>query len=130
MYFELFETIFSAAPDPVTAVDDFFTGAAEVLRATDYADACPIAVVALEVASTNDTLRAATTDVFESWITGAASHLIASGIEPVSARELAILLINILEGAFILSRAARTTEAMEVARVAAVTATRAACERR
>ena len=124
MYYELFETIFTAAPDPVTATDDFFAGAAAVLEATDYEDACPIATVALEVASTNETLRLATAEVFESWITGASVHLVASGIDAQHARELAILLINLLEGAFILCRATRTTEAMHVARTAAVLAVR------
>ena len=36
--------------------------------ATDYADACPIATVALEVSSTSEPLREACADVFESWI--------------------------------------------------------------
>src|SRR2546423_6215881 len=83
MYYELFEAIADAAPDPVTAISDFFTGAAEVLRATDYADACPIATVALEVASTSEPLRAATADVFESWIAGASARLVEAGIGPV-----------------------------------------------
>src|SRR5215212_465408 len=64
----LFESIADDAPDMVTGVRDFFDGAAETLRQTDYEDACPIATVALEVASTNDTLRRATAEVFESWI--------------------------------------------------------------
>ena len=55
------------------AFADFFDGAAETLRETGYADACPIATVALEVASTNETLRQATADVFESWIKSATS---------------------------------------------------------
>ena len=71
MYKELFELIVDAAPDMVTGVSDFFMGAAETLRQTDYADACPIATVALEVASTNEPLRQATADVFESWIDAA-----------------------------------------------------------
>src|SRR5216684_392503 len=41
---------------------------AEVLRATDYVDACPIATVALEVASSNDRLRQATAAVFGDWV--------------------------------------------------------------
>ena len=68
MYKELFEAIFDAAPDVATATSDFFLGAAETLRQTDYADACPIETVALEVASTNEPLRKATAAVFESWI--------------------------------------------------------------
>ena len=52
-----------------------FTGAARTLVETDFADACPIATVALEVASTNDTLRRATSDVFDGWINAATDRL-------------------------------------------------------
>src|SRR5882724_11274924 len=41
MYGELVMSVFDAAPDIVSAVDDCFSGAAAVLVATDYADACP-----------------------------------------------------------------------------------------
>src|SRR5689334_8400201 len=51
MYQELVETVWAGARDPVAGVADVFAGAGEVLRQTDYADACPIATVALEVAS-------------------------------------------------------------------------------
>ena len=71
MYGELVMSVFDAAPDIVTGVRDCFAGAAAVLRATDYADACPIETVALEVASTNEPLRIATAEVFESWIVAA-----------------------------------------------------------
>ena len=53
---------------------------AETLRETDYADACPIATVALEVASTSEPLREATAEVFESWIAAAAARFAAAGI--------------------------------------------------
>ena len=126
MYYELFETILGRASDPVAGVRDFFAGAAEVLRETDYADACPIATVALEVASTSEPLRAATAEVFESWITGAAGHLVDAGLADDEARELAILVIAMLEGAFVLSRAMRDTTPVEVAGAAATAAVDAA----
>jgi AcrR family transcriptional regulator len=115
MYFELVMAVFDAEPDVVNGVQAVFTGAAEVLRATDYADACPIATVALEVASSNEPLRQATADVFDSWITGASARFTAAGIPGPQARQLTIALVAMLEGAFVLSRAARTTEALEVA---------------
>src|SRR5450755_2832956 len=65
MYLELVGGVVDAAPDILSGVRDCFEGAAEVLRATDYADACPIETVALEVASTNEPLREATAQVFE-----------------------------------------------------------------
>jgi AcrR family transcriptional regulator len=115
MYQELFEAIFEAAPDVVTATSDFFLGAAETLRQTDYADACPIETVALEVASTNEPLRKATADVFDSWIACGTTHLTAAGIDEHEARALTIAFLAALEGAFVLCRATRTTEALEVA---------------
>ena len=125
MYYELFETILGRASDPVAGVRDFFAGAVEVLHETDYADTCPIATVALEVASTSEPLRAATAEVFESWITGAAGHLIDAGLADDEARELAILVIAMLEGAFVLSRAMRDTTPVEVAGAAATAAVEA-----
>ncbi len=129
MYYELFETIAGAAPDPVAGVRDFFTGAAEVLRETDYADACPIATVALEVASTSEPLRIATAEVFESWITGVGRHFAAAGIATDAAGELAVLIIAMLEGAFILSRAMRDTTPVAIAGSAAAAAVDAALAR-
>jgi AcrR family transcriptional regulator len=115
MYFELFEAIYDEASDPVAGIEDFFAGAAEVLRETDYAEACPIATVALEVASVSEPLRVATAEVFEGWINGAAGRFEEAGIPAAEARELAIWVIGALEGAFVLARAMRTTEPVEVA---------------
>jgi AcrR family transcriptional regulator len=128
MYRELFEQIADQAPDLLTGVEDFFAGAAEVLRQTDYADACPIATVALEVASTDEPMRRACADVFESWIAAMSDRAIAGGIAEDVARRLAITLIAELEGGFLLCRAARSTEALEVAGANAAAAVRAALD--
>jgi AcrR family transcriptional regulator len=125
-YLQLFEAISDAAPDVVTATSDFFAGAAETLRQTDYADACPIATVALEVASTNETLREATADVFESWIEAATERAVTAGVPKRKARELAFSFLASLEGAFILCRALRSTEPLEIAGAQATAAIRAA----
>ncbi|MDP9237037.1 MAG: TetR/AcrR family transcriptional regulator [Chloroflexota bacterium] len=125
-YLQLIDAIFTPAPDVVTAVRNFFAGAAETLRESGYADACPIATVALEVASTNEPLRQATADVFESWIAAAAERFAEAGISARTATELAISLLAILEGAFILSRAMRSTEPVAIAGATAVAAVRAA----
>jgi AcrR family transcriptional regulator len=114
-YFELFVMIYDDAPDPVTAVRNFFSGAAEVLAETDYVDACPIGTIALEVASTNERLRIATQAVFDLWVDGATERLRAAGIPKRRAREVALTLVALLEGAFMLSRAARSVEPMHVA---------------
>jgi AcrR family transcriptional regulator len=128
MYTQLFASIALQAPDVVSAVHDFFAGAGETLRETDYADACPIATVALEVASTNEPLRIATADVFEEWIEGATEYFVFAGIARSRARELGLAMLSLLEGAFIFCRAMRTTEPMAIAGNAAVAAVRQALE--
>ncbi len=122
LYFQLFATIAAQAPDAVRAVGDFFSGAAETLEETDYADACPIATVALEVASTSEPLREATADVFENWIDSAAEYFVAAGVRPDEARALALSILSLLEGAFIFCRSMRTIEPLRIARASAVTA--------
>jgi AcrR family transcriptional regulator len=126
MYLELFMTVAAGAPDVAAAVDDFFAGAAETLRETDYADACPIATVALEVASTNEPLRRATADVFEKWFRAATAYFAQAGIPTARARELTIEMLCAMEGAFVFCRAMRSTEALEVAGAATATAVREA----
>jgi AcrR family transcriptional regulator len=122
LYIQLFATIAAQAPDVPTAVGEFFSGAAETLVETDYADACPIATVALEVASTNEQLRQASADVFDSWIAGASQYFAAAGIAPERARELALSMLCLLEGAFVFCRAMRSTEPLHVAGASAVAA--------
>jgi AcrR family transcriptional regulator len=126
LYGRLFATVAGNAPDVVTAVGDFFAGAAETLRETDYADACPIATVALEVASTNEPMRQATADVFKEWIEGATAYFSHAGISRERSRELAFAMLCLLEGAFVFSRAMRSTESLEVAGATAVAAVREA----
>lgn len=118
IYEQLIEAVFGPAPDVVTGVRAFFDGAAQTLRETDYADACPIATVALEVASTSEPLRQATADVFQRWIDAGAERFAAAGIPQDQARELTTFMLCALEGAFVLGRAMRTTEPVEQAGVA------------
>lgn len=122
----LVESVFDNAPDLLTGIHDCFEAAAEVLAATDYADACPIETVALEVASSNETLRLVTAEIFESWIASATRRGQAAGIPESTARELSLAFIAALEGAFVLSRAMKSVEPLRAAGDATVAATVAA----
>ncbi len=130
LYIELFATIAAQAPDVTTAVGEFFGAAAETLLETDYADACPIATVALEVASTSEPLREATADVFASWIAGATEFFAAAGIARDTARALAFSMLSLLEGAFVFCRAMRTVEPLQIAGTSASAAVEAALAER
>lgn len=125
-YQTLVEAVWDGAADLVASVTAVFDGAAAVLEATGYEDACPIATVALEVASTNETLRLATAEVFDAWIVALTARLEAAGLAAPTARELSFALIAGLEGAFVLARATRSTEPLHAAgRVAADAVARA-----
>ncbi|MDQ6806563.1 MAG: TetR/AcrR family transcriptional regulator [Actinomycetota bacterium] len=128
LYLQLIPAVFDLAPDVVTGTRDFFAGAAAHLVETDYADACPIATIALEVSSTSEPLREACADVFESWIVAGGQRLETAGIPPEKARELAIAMIAALEGAFVLARAPRSAEPLTIAGALVADTVRAAVE--
>jgi AcrR family transcriptional regulator len=115
IYGQLLDAFYEPGADPVAATRNFFAAAAQTLRETDYADACPIATVALEVSSTNEPMRQACADVFDGWVDGATERLTEAGLTRKRSRELAFSLIGALEGAFVLSRALRSTEPLEAA---------------
>jgi AcrR family transcriptional regulator len=108
IYGELVPMVFDPAADAVAGVRDFFAGAAAHLEATDFADACPVATIALEVASTDDELRAATAEVFDSWLALLRERIHAAGVPAPRALELAQVMLCALEGGFMLCRAQRT----------------------
>ncbi len=91
----------------MTAVHDFFEGAADVLEETDFIDPCPIGTIAREVASVDDQLRRATDGVIGSWVGAATDLFERAGITSDEAAELAITLVAAIEGGFVVSRAAR-----------------------
>jgi AcrR family transcriptional regulator len=128
LYLELIPAVFDFAPDVVTGTRDFFAGAAAHLLDTDYADACPIATIALEISSTSEPLREACAEVFESWIAAGTQRYASAGLASEQARELAIMVIGALEGAFVLARALRSTEPLELAGALAADAVRVAVE--
>ncbi len=120
-YGELIDLFFGdEVTDLVSATEAFFAGAAWTMAESDYADACPIATVALEVSSTNNELRRAAASVFDDWVQRAAAKFVQHGIGEADAPGLARVVIMLLEGAFVLGRTTRSTVPLDDAgRVAA-----------
>lgn len=126
MYLELIDFFFADQPDVVESTRAFFDAAADALVESDFADPCPIATVAMEVASTNEPLRSATADAFESWITRTSEYLAAAGLGDAESRELAVSLLAALQGGFMLGRALRDPGPVRAAGDQSVLAVRAA----
>ncbi len=125
-YQALVDAVWDASPDMIAGTYNCFIAAGENLRMTDYADACPIATVAAEVASTNEPLRIVTAEIFEGWIQAGTKRFEGAGLSNQKSRELMIFILSSLEGAFILSRAAKSTEPMTAAAVSCSDAVRLA----
>src|SRR3954454_21137178 len=86
----LVESCFDSAPNLLDGIRSAFDGAALVLESTDYADACPIETVALEVASSNEPLRRVCEDIFSGWVDAATARGEEAGMSRADAHSLAL----------------------------------------
>jgi TetR/AcrR family transcriptional regulator, lmrAB and yxaGH operons repressor len=110
---ELTETLRSCIeqPDPISAFTRMWS---EVLISTDFAGGCPIVAAA---SSRDEAPEAASTaaEVFAEWAQLLTDRLREDGINRGAAQSLATTIVAALEGAVILSRAARSTWPLEQA---------------
>ncbi len=127
IYRDLVEAFFSEGADVVTATQIFFEGAATMVEMTDFADACPIATVALEVASTSEPMRQAAAEAFGSWLDVLERRFREAGMSSVQARPVAVEFFCAIEGAFLLSRTLRDTEPILIAGQAVTATVASAC---
>ncbi|MFJ4592267.1 TetR/AcrR family transcriptional regulator [Kitasatospora sp. NPDC088861] len=86
---------------------------AERLAGSDYTKGCPIATVALEVAGTNEPLRAVCAEVYESWQRVLAGRLEAEGFQPAEAATAAGQALALMEGAVLLASVRRSREPLD-----------------
>ncbi|MFJ7243391.1 TetR/AcrR family transcriptional regulator [Kitasatospora sp. NPDC098652] len=89
---------------------------ADRLARSDYTKGCPIATVALEVAGTNEALRAVCAEVYEGWQRILAEQLTAGGFRPAEAAVAAGQALALLEGAVLLASVRRSREPLDDAR--------------
>ena len=106
----LIPTLVDPHDDLGKAIDAVFTQAAADMADTGFANMCPVASVASEVADTVDDLREATAEIFDGWLDGGTAYFRARGLPASAARDVTVVLIGALEGAFVLARTLRSTE--------------------
>jgi AcrR family transcriptional regulator len=114
-YRELVEGFYPDDGDPLDATRQFFEGGADLLESTGFADACPIATIAGEIADTHEAMRAAAATAFGSWMASLAAHLVAHGADPAGADAAAVELFCLIEGAFVLARTTRSADPVRIA---------------
>lgn len=106
----LIPSIVDAYTDLGEAIEALFAQAAEDMAQTGFANMCPVASVAAEVADTVEELRETSATVFSGWIDGGAAYFTARGLDPAGARDVMLAIVGALEGAFVLARTLRSTE--------------------
>ncbi|MEJ7722166.1 MAG: 2-dehydropantoate 2-reductase N-terminal domain-containing protein [Ilumatobacteraceae bacterium] len=92
-------------------------------------DACPIATIAGEIASTSETMRQAAHEAFESWLRAIERQLVAAGVDARRGREIAVELFCAIEGALLLARTSHNAEPIRTVGRAAARTVREALDR-
>jgi len=100
---------FAAFADPVEAVAAIFRAECALLEGSDFRTGCPVASVTLDVASTVEGLRLSCADALAASTAAFARGFAAGGVEASLAEDLAPYVLSTLEGAIVLSRAAKDT---------------------
>jgi AcrR family transcriptional regulator len=114
-YGMLIPTLMDPYDDLGAAIVAAFDEAAEDMAGTGFANMCPVASVAAETADIEEDLRVAAAGVFTGWLDGGCAYFVSRGVGEQAARDVTVLLISALEGAFILARTLRSTEPLTVA---------------
>ncbi len=109
-YALLIPSIVDEYSDLGAAIEGVFTQAAEDMAATGFANMCPVASIAAEIADTVEELRETSAGVFTDWVDGGTAYFHARGLDEPRAREVTLALIGALEGAFVLARTLRSAE--------------------
>jgi AcrR family transcriptional regulator len=106
----LIPTLVDPHDDLGEAIESVFAQAAADMAETGFANMCPVASVAAEVADTIEELRHTAADIFTGWLDGGTAYFVSRGLPDDAARELTVALVGALEGAFVLARTLRDIE--------------------
>ena len=98
---------FDRAASPGDAIEKIFRAEARILEASDYGNGCPVAAVTLDTASTSEALRSACASAFDVWLLAIARGFSNAGAPEGEATDLAGFVLSAIEGAIVLSRAAK-----------------------
>ncbi len=111
-YGELVRMLLAPYDDPADGVEAAFVAAAETIEQGGWLNMCPVGTVAGEIADAEPDLREIAAEVMSSWIDAGAALFTARGLPVADARSLMSAVVSALEGAFIVARTQRSTDAI------------------
>ncbi|MFF4584899.1 TetR/AcrR family transcriptional regulator [Streptomyces sp. NPDC001388] len=104
-------------PDPLRAVDGFFTLWRDRLVRGDFRVGCPVVAVAVESADAAPEPARSAAAAFARWQQALATLLLRHGLTEERSRRLAAFVIASVEGAVVMCRAERSTAPIDAAAV-------------
>jgi TetR/AcrR family transcriptional regulator, lmrAB and yxaGH operons repressor len=99
---------------PDLALSSFSKALGRWLEKSGFVDGCPITTVCLEMTPQSDAVTATVNAAFHSWQLLWSQYLERSGFSSEQAQALAITVLSALEGAFIFSRAEKSTRPFDI----------------
>ena len=108
----LFERSFAPGRSAADGVQSLFEVSAKQLEGSGYCEGCPVATVALEIASTSPSLAAACQKAFDRWRQEIETGLVRCGVAADRAGQLSGTLLTLFEGGLVVARVTRSTEPM------------------
>jgi TetR/AcrR family transcriptional repressor of lmrAB and yxaGH operons len=104
-----------ATQKPQDAVRAYFAAAGHELEQSDYLIGCPVTPIIMDLDDSALALTKLCREAIANWCDLYEKGFVAAGMTAARARSLAIVAIAALEGALIMARAARSTDAIAVA---------------
>ncbi|MFF5189163.1 TetR/AcrR family transcriptional regulator [Streptomyces sp. NPDC000345] len=102
-------------PDPLRAVDGFFTLWRDRLVRGDFRVGCPVVAVAVESADAAPEAARSAAAAFARWQQALATLLLRHGLTEERSRRLAAFVVAAVEGAVVMCRAERSTAPIDAA---------------
>ncbi len=112
---------FLATGRPVADIVDRWVDLLAAGLAGDQRDGCPIEPIATESVNASPVVREASARVFKGWCVAIGDRLRSDGWSAAEAKDVAVAVISLIEGALILSRIAGDAAALDAAKPAART---------
>ncbi len=99
--------------DPAEALRAFIYNIALNVELSDFRAGGPITTIAMETASNSERLRQTCQQIYQSWQGAFADKLLAGGMMPERAQQVAQFIVSVIEGGVILCRTQRSRLPLE-----------------
>jgi TetR/AcrR family transcriptional repressor of lmrAB and yxaGH operons len=97
-------TLLTQAPDAASGIEAVVNALAQEMLNSDFQRGCPLATVALEVASESELIRRSCVDSYDSWHDVLAEYFVAQGLSVDKAAGLSTVVLASIEGGLLLAK--------------------------